>query len=262
MPKAIIKTDERLTHQIYWGREFGAGLRKHGWEVAILDRNSGREIPKCDLLVLWGIRNQDAIKRQKGRGDEVCILERGYIGDRFAWSSVSFGGGLNGRGIYHGPLDDPSRWQKHFSHLMKPWTDNATGYALIMGQVPGDTAVKNVDLPRFYRQAADALTAKWMQTRFRDHPRFHNKPKPIANDLAGAKCVVTWNSNSGVDAVLAGVPTITMDIGAMAWDVTGHEFAMPPKPDRTAWANAIAWKQWTLEEMKSGYCWEMIGAKS
>lgn len=258
MAKAIIRTDERLTHQVYWGKEFGNGLRKHGWQVEIIDRNRQREIPKCNLLVLWGIRNQDAIKLQKGRSDEVCILERGYIGDRFAFTSVSFGGGLNGRGRFHGPLEDPSRWQKHFSHLMKDWQDKPSGYALIMGQVPGDTAVANVDLNAFYKLAANAMAKHGMETRFREHPRFHNKPRPIADDLAGAQCVVTWNSNSGVESVLNGIPAIAMDIGSMAWEVAGHEFAMPPKPDRSEWAHAIAWKQWTKDEMASGYCWEMI----
>lgn len=258
MAKAIIRTDERLTHQVYWGKEFGNGLRKHGWQVEIIDRNRQREIPKCNLLVLWGIRNQDAIKLQKGRSDEVCILERGYIGDRFVWSSVSFGGGLNGRGRFHGPLEDPRRWQKHFSHLMKDWEGKPNGYALIMGQVPGDTAVANVDLNAFYKLAANAMAKQGMETRFREHPRFHNKPRPIADDLAGAQCVVTWNSNSGVESVLNGIPVIAMDIGSMAWEVAGHEFAPPPKPDRTEWAHAIAWKQWTKDEMASGYCWEMI----
>lgn len=258
MPNAVIRTNERLTHQIYWGREFGNGLKHHGWQVDLADRTKTNQIPKCDLLVLWGIRDQEAIKLQKSRGDEICILERGYIGDRFAWTSVSFGGGLNGRGIYRGPLQDSTRWQKHFNHLLKEWNDRPNGYALIMGQVPGDTAVKNVDLTAFYRIASNTLIAKGMETRFREHPRFHNKPRPLENDLAGARCVVTWNSNSGVDSVLAGIPVVTMDIGAMAWDVSGHELAMPPKPDRTAWAHAIAWKQWTKDEMASGYCWDMI----
>jgi hypothetical protein len=45
----------------------------------------------------------------------------------------------------------------------------------------------------------------------------------------------------------------------MAWDVTGHELEMPPTPDRTAWAHALAWKQWSREEMESGFCQEAIG---
>lgn len=259
MPKAVIKTDERLTHQIYWGREFGAGLKRHGWEVQILDRNAWPQIPKCDLLVLWGIRNQDAIKIQKGRGDEVCILERGYIGDRFAWTSVSFGGGLNGRGHFRGPLADPSRWQKHFSHLLQEWNNKPDGYALIMGQVQGDTAVRNVDLNSFYAKASNAFASQGIQTRLRQHPHGRSNATPIGADLDGARCAVTWNSNSGVVSILMGVPAIAMDAGSMAWDVAGHELKQPPMPDRTAWAHAMAWKQWSLDEMKSGYCWEMIG---
>lgn len=256
---AVIATHERLTHQVYWGKAFGDGLKKHGWRVGLYNRDHFSSVPTCDLFVMWGIRRQDLIKQQKARGREVCILERGYILNRFQYASVSFGGGLNGRGIYRGPLNDPSRWQQHFAHTMKPWREQE-GHALIMGQVPGDTAVANVDMPAFYKKAALAFCDLGIPTRFREHPRFHKTERPLEKDLANARCVVTWNSNSATDAVLAGIPAIAMDEGSMAWPVTGHSFFPPPKPDRTQWATALAWKQWRDDEMTTGYCWEQINA--
>jgi hypothetical protein len=84
--------------------------------------------------------------------------------------------------------------------------------------------------------------------------------RSLEADLSGAAIVVTWNSNSGLDAVINGVPTVTMDKGAMAWDVTGHSLGeVPPTPDRTAWCHALAWKQWSKGEMVSGECWEAVG---
>src|SRR5690606_28831613 len=80
------------SHQHTWGGAFGKGLEKHGWTVTY-----GSATRACDLLVLWGVRRRDWIARQKAAGGEVCILERGYLGDRFFWTSVSFGGELNGR---------------------------------------------------------------------------------------------------------------------------------------------------------------------
>jgi hypothetical protein len=265
--RACVVARQASEHQSGWGTAFARGLRKHGWEVDIRENSA-----PADLVVFWGVRRQDEIRAQKARGGRVCILERGYVGDRFKWTSVSFGGGLNGRGQFRGPLDDPSRWEKHFSKLMKPWRGIRGGPVLILGQVPTDMSVRGVDLNGFYQEAARAFRAKKFEVRFRPHPKAPDeRPQgieiwPAGQDLAKAfnevACAVTWNSNSGVDAVLAGVPTVAMDQGSMAWGVTGHELAMPPQPERAAWAHSLAWKQFTAEEMASGECWEAVGCPS
>lgn len=259
--KAIIIARPGAHHHPTWGGAFAAGLRRHGWQVRLQ-----ADVEECDLLVMWSARREDRARQQIASGGQVCILERGYLGDRFAWTSVSFGGGLNGRGEFRGPLADASRWNTHFAHLMKPWRDVPGGYALILQQVPGDKAIQGVDMEAFYRRAGAAFAH--MPIKIRPHPRAHPKdgsPVMVAAqaslqaDLAGAACAITYNSNSAVDAVLAGVPTVAMDRGSMAWDVTAHAFEDPPRPDRSAWASALAWKQWRLEEMESGYCWEVVG---
>lgn len=272
MKRAIVVWHRKVgDHQRTWGSDFAEGLRRHGWQVKVQEQT--RPTEPCDLLVLWGVRQKDMIAAQKASGGEVCILERGYIGDRFKWASVSFGGGLNGRGEYRGPLDDPSRWEQHFARLMKPWRAPKNDLALIMGQIPADSAVSGVSLPNFYNAAFQAFSKAGFDVRVRPHPgtrhhvaeRYVGLPTvspqiPITDALADAAVVVTWNSNSAVDAVLAGVPAVAMDQGSMAWPVTGHDLTPPPMPHRDAWAHAMAWKQWTKDEMASGECWAAIGA--
>jgi hypothetical protein len=252
--RAHVVAGPHLAHQGAWGSAFAAGLRRHGWHVSM-----GSQPEPCDMLVLWGVRQQGWIEQQRRNG-EVCILERGYVGDRFAYTSVSFGGGLNGRGIFRGPFHDGSRWDRHFGNLMQPWRQRQ-GYALIMGQVPGDQSIKGVNMDAWYRTATEAYRMAGFEPRFRPHPHGNGAAyASLASDLAGAALVVSWNSNSAVDAALAGVPTVAMDRGSMAWDVAGHELgAMPPVPDRTAWANRLAWCQWHADEMRSGDCWAAVG---
>lgn len=259
MKEAFIVANERAAHQKSWGGAFAAGLKRHGWKVSIGNAVTRRP---PDLLVIWGTRKKPIIDRQKATGGEVCILERGYVGNRFEWTSVSFGGGLNGRGKFRGPLNDPSRWLEYFPDIMQPWRDNPNGYPLLLQQVPGDMSLRGVDMPGFYRKAVDAFK----RVKIRPHPNlkpsagsaFTDAQTSLVSDLAGAAFAITWNSNSAVDAVLAGVPAIAMDKGSMAWDVTGHALEVPPKPDRQAWANAIAWKQWSKSEIEDGFCWECI----
>jgi hypothetical protein len=123
-------------------------------------------------------------------------------------------------------------------------------------------SVSGVDLGAFYTKAAEAFTRCGLKTRFRPHPHKRTDVRPLAEDLAEAALVVTYNSNSAVDAVLAGVPAIAVDRGSMAWDVTGHVLGelRLSVPYRAAWAHALAWKQWLPEEMASGDCWAAVGA--
>lgn len=261
MKRAVIIANERAEHQRTWGSAFAEGLKRHGWRVT-----TGRHHQPADLVVQWGIRRQDWIDATKHAGGEVVVLERGYVGDRFAWTSVSFGGGLNGRATFRGPFHDASRWNKHFAHLMQPWQSRDSGVALICGQVATDAAVAHVDINQFYQRAQVAYAALGIETLFRPHPlanRLRPQPsRPLAEDLARAAVAVTFNSNSGVEAVLAGVPTVAIDKGSMAWDVTGHELTLPPTPDRTAWAHALAWKQWQMDEIADGTCWAHVGRET
>lgn len=264
MKSAVIVVRSGMDHQKGWGGAFARGLVQRGWKVSIRDKPA-----RCDLLVMWGVRNVPALRGMVGSSiGELCVLERGYVGDRFTWTSVSFGGGLNGHGVFRGPLTDASRWKTHFAPLMREWRDRPDGYALILKQVAGDSSIRGVDIGAFYERARAALEPM-MPVKFRPHPNMHPRQgemhlaavkASLADDLDGARIAVTFNSNSGVDAVLAGVPTIAVDRGSMAWDVTGHSLQVPPDaPDREAWAHALAWKQWRREEMESGYCQEMVG---
>lgn len=257
MPQAVLLVLPGLAHQQPLLASFAEGLRRHGWQAEITTRWR-----PSDLLVVWGVRRKGDIAAQRQHGGQVCVLERGYVGDRFYWTSVSFGGGLNGRGRFFGPFEDGARWGRLFGDLMQPWRTNDDGPVLICGQVPGDASLSNVDAPAFYKRASQVFADQGFDVRFRHHPKAPYAPTPVrtlAEDLAAARFAVTWNSNSGVDAVLAGVPTVVADAGGMAWSVAGHDLKPPPRPDRTAWAHRLAWCQWAPDELTSGACWDVVG---
>lgn len=252
-------------HQNVWAAAFAAGLKRHGIVADIRGATA-----TCDLLVMWGIRNKRAIEEQKAHGGDVCILERGYLGDRFHWTSVSFGGGLNGRGQFRGVRDDPTRFEINFGHMMQPWQDR-DGPALLIGQVPGDMSLEGHDIDQWYRDVAAALRGAGRKVLFRPHPlateRGFRPPKLDGVEIVGGRLsdvltrcgtVITFNSNTGVESVLAGVPTMTADMGAMAWDVTTHDPHEKIMPPRERWAARLAWMQWTLDEMESGACWDRV----
>ena len=81
----------------------------------------------------------------------------------------------------------------------------------------------------------------------------------LAADLKDAYCVITYNSLSGVEAVLEGVPVFAMDGGSMVHPIAHHSYAqienLSYDIDLTEWQNKIAYTMWNKEDVQSGECW-------
>lgn len=238
------------------------GFKRHGLSPSLVQ--VGQASP-CDLAVCWGVKKIAEMKS----GRRALILERGYVGDRLnTWTSVGFDG-LNGRADFRNAGKDSSRWDRLFGDHLLEWFEPGTGdYVLVMGQVAGDAALQGMNIERWALNVMDQLRAKGIPARYRKHPlgtmggRLATYPQadgPLQEVLERASWVVTFNSNSGVDAVLQGVPTVAMDAGSMAWEVTGRSPVLqPPAPDRERWTAELAWTQWSLEEIRRGDAWDHL----
>lgn len=239
------------------------GLRRHGIEiVAPYDRTA-------DFLVCWSWRTGDRLRRS-GFLNPILVMERGYIGDRMkVWTSLGWDG-LNGRARFPKAQDNGERFWKHHGHLAREW-EQIDGYWLVIGQVLGDTALEHVDFNKWLVETIAGLHRLGMDAKFRPHPEAVRRGQSfrvresywldgtLEEAFAGAAAVVTFNSNTGVEAVVAGIPTVTMDEGAMAWPVTSHSiFDEPYMPDRNEWFRDMAWRQWTMEEIETGAAWEVV----
>lgn len=242
------------------------GLKRHGFDPVIVPKGS---MPPegSPFIVCWGWREGNRLREA---GHNVLVMERGYIGDRFYWTSLGWNG-LNGRATWNAPADKGERFEQHHGHLLKPWKSGGD-YALIIGQVRGDAALMNVVIDQWYVEAASALRQRGLKVMFRPHPESIRRKidgralldsridGSLEDAFAGASCVVTYNSNTGVDAALAGVPVVAVDEGAMARSVASHGIGLPlVTPDRSEWCRRMAWRQWTPEEIASGLAWEHVG---
>lgn len=214
------------------------------------------------VIVAWGWRQAAEYRRA---GWDVLVFERGYIGDRLGrYTSIGWNG-LNGHAEWPKYPDDGGARFRACGFSLAPWKAGGA-YTLLCGQVRTDAAVRGTDMQRWYeRSAEDARAAYGLPVRFRPHPgeikRGIAQPVrgcetdrgPLADSLAGAAHVITYNSNTATDALLAGCDTVAVDTGSMSYGVSGATIGEPCKRDlREAWAHALAWKQWTLEEIASG----------
>jgi hypothetical protein len=250
-------------HQIEHANALAEGLDRHGVEATIY-REERREWPAEDVVACWGWRLGKSLR---DAGKDVLVLERGFI-DRMNWTSLGWNG-LNGRASR--PQGSPGRFWRSFPRVLRKWAPSGS-YGLVIGQVVGDMSVAGVDLPNWYASAAREIQSLGLDARFRPHPVAieHGEPanvpgtqttfRSLAEDLADAAVVVTFNSNTGVDAMLAGKPTCVFDAGSMAWPVAVRNcVSIQDEPmDRLPWAESLAWGQFSLDEIRSGFAWDCV----
>lgn len=260
-----IYADQMYRHHRIFSRIFAEGLKRHGYSFSV--RNN-RDYTPTDLAVIWGHRQHEIQKGQRSRGLDYLVMERGYIGDRFKYTSMGYNG-LNGKAEHHAQDMPHDRWQVH-RHLLKPWHDG--NYVLIMGQVAGDASIAHTDIIGWYKRTYETCKFVFgddMPIYFRPHPcsRVMAPELPHLRVLAGdlkeslsrAHCAVVYNSNSGVDAVLAGTPIIACDRGTMAWPMARHTFGtVMNKPDREQWAADVCYCQWRDDEIEDGTAWDHL----
>lgn len=258
----------RLPHADPYLAAFAAGLKRHGVTAVEV---AAAEVRPCDLAVFWGARRPEIVAVQKACGGQFLVAERAYLKDRFGFCSLGYGG-LNGRADFCNAGMPGDRWDKHFAYLMRPWRAGGRT-ALLLGQVRGDASIEGADFAGWLDKAVAALRAAGHDVRYRPHPqdpdfgpradlKVPRHAGTLDQALSDAQFAATWNSNSGVDAVLAGVPTIACDKGSMAWAVAGHSIdTPPPMPDRTQWAQDLAYCQWTEDEIAQGEAWAHLRRK-
>lgn len=249
-------------HQNSHAQLLAAGCRAHGIAASVEPRQFH---PKTHLVACWGWRIG---KRLREAGHEVLVMERGYLGDRFSWTSLAWNG-LNNRAEFDRiPQDGGERFRKHFGDLLQPW-DPTGSYTLIVGQVRGDMSLQGRNLTPWYEEQVRRLPGEKV---FRPHPESLRKGHvdeapagarrdsgPLLPSLKGARLVSTFNSNTGVESVLAGKPTLVEDCGSMAWHVRNAPDDPDSEQDRAGWAAQLAWKQWTADEIRSGFAWDHVG---
>ena len=262
-------------------KSFYAGIPVNNGLTAQL-RDVHRPLPS-DIAVVFGIRKEkvpisyargEVIKRQLAAKKPVVVLETGYVkrGDGDDHYYAAGLNGLNGRADFRNRNMPGDRWAKLGVEL-RPWRSQGI-HIVVCGQVPWDASVQHHDHLGWIRQTISRLNGyTGRRIIFRPHPLARNlnygslfgadeiSTRPLDQDLAGAHAVVTFNSNTGVDSVIAGIPTFTVDPGAMAWEVSDHDLSEIEKPnfyDRQQWANNLAYTQWTMAEMAGGWAWSHL----
>lgn len=248
-------------HQVQHQQAMAEGLRAMGHEPVLI--HYARQCTTKHVVV-WGWRNGKPLRE---RGHEVLVMERGYIGDRFKHTSLGWNG-LNGHATFPTYEDDKGkRFAEHGGRLL-PWNSMGGESVLILGQVPTDMSLQGKDLMPWYETMVKQIDAIGLEPVFRPHPDLARKgirqvvkgatpsTGTLDDALANAMFTICYNSNSSVDSVLAGVPCVIGNKGSMATPMCHlieDRLVLPVGFQagcvREGWANQLAFKQWTVEEI-------------
>lgn len=251
-------------HHLYWLGLLSEGLKRHGVRVKIIQEERPQTI-EADFVAVWGWRMASKVS-----GVPVLVCEHGYLGERMTeWMSLGWGG-LNGRADFCN-ADVPGDRAKHWLRSLKPCRPFGAGPVVVMGQVGGDASWGNVSPESWYKHVVGALRRAGHEIRFRPHPK-HPQYQPgvfrredifrgsLDDVLGEASGIVTFSSNSGVDAVLAGAPTIAWDEGSMVYGLVPSDlpFRTIDEVARLRWLELTAYCQWSISEIENGTAWEHV----
>jgi len=205
---------------------------------------------------------------------------------RYGWWSYQ-----NGIGVFNNEEVDDTRWKKFLSSTglkIKEWKSGGDSI-IIMGQVHIDSAVISLyekGYPHFYAWVEEIIfeIRKYSDRNIfiRPHPGDHmfawllenaenldknyknitvgnSKITDLYDDLKNAYCVVTYNSNSAVEALCEGIPVFALDRGSTAYDVAHTDLSqienLNYSIDISNWCHKVAYTMWTDGEVERGETW-------
>jgi hypothetical protein len=236
----VIHANAQVPWQEKRGNYFAEGFKKVGICCRFTKSRirEGGELPVLLGTTFWRGVEDD--------GGEYLLVDRCSFGDTETFVSLVWNG-HGRRGDHKIPENvNGDRWGK-YGTPMRPWQKNGKRRVLC-GQTE---SYGPVSLEEWYRRTVP------FATHFRTHPAGHNPTSlPPAFDFRGAGLAITLNSSVGVQAVLDGIPTVAMDEGSMAWEMSSHDCNEPQVTHaRTPWVHRLAWTQWTDDEIREGIPW-------
>jgi len=231
------RTNERIAH-------FGEAL---GAEITYRDNPIN-----CDLAITAGFQIHPGMTAAMEQGVPIIVLETPvwHFGDKHASYTWAYNG-LHGGG-WTPPVPDYERYTPH----LHPWRDWEEGEITIFGQVHKDKALRGSDHAAWILSVQSALP----KATYRPHPITINKfaedqLEPFDEVMARTTLAITYTSTTGSECVIAGIPTIAVHPGSLAYEVASHTLTEAPKtPDRWDWIRKLAFRHfWTQEPVDTEY---------
>ncbi len=252
------------------------GVSRLGYEVTKYDHWQTGGLPEADLVCIHGLRGQgqDILDHYKEAGTPLIAFDHGFIDRVFTQDDYATGYwyvGLGGLGWSPDGVDGSRA--KRLIYDIKPRREGPIKRVLITGQVAYDSSHRmgHAELSKEYVRMKDWLETKGVQVSFRGHPQCPEVNPGIRQDgirtlseaLEDYDLVCTINSNSGLDAVMAGLPvmiTKPCHYQSVAYPF-GFDLAKIKPPTESMVQRLIerlSWSQWRALEIAEGLPFQFL----
>jgi hypothetical protein len=240
--------------------------------------------------VIWSVLfngrmtgNRSIWEKAKNQGKPVIVLEVGGIKRGTTWKV-----GIDGinRDAYFNDGKNNNDRARSLGLFLKPWRQDGD-YILICGQ--HDKSLQWQGMPRMSKWIMDTIEQIQEHSArpiiFRPHPRcplhdiehqyrnvYRQQPLRVEGtyddfnlSFAGAHAVISYSSNPGPQALLAGVPAF-VSTSSLAYDAANdidflHDIEEPFRPDRQQWLNDYAHTEYTIKEIAQGIPLNLLTCK-
>lgn len=245
------KTVIIMTFNDVFGQQLAQSFRKLRWNVKQMTPTDRYQ--SCDLLIIKSARRPHLVDQYTQNSIPVFIYDWGYFHRVNAPDQHRDGHWQ----ISYQELNNMPDW------VLPPDRFNSTsavigrknhdkdGYVLVCGQMPNDAAVAGTDHKLWLIEQCEHYIEQGYDVRYREHPRggvklsYPTAHKDLMTAMRGARFIVTYNSNVGHDALLAGIPVVC-DPSAPYAELSGEN--LPSKPKRLKYFSRAAYGQWTYKE--------------
>lgn len=225
----------------------------------IKDVSLYRPNEKPPASVSYGIlRGADTIfKACQTHNVEFWEIDRGYFrpGHFDGYYRISLN---HTRVAYNPDIDLPSDRWKQLKIEIEPWKKEEIGHILFLPPTEAVADFYGFDLDQWVDTIQRDLinyTDRPVVTRYKND----NRNTPIEYDITGAHCVLGYNSNSLVEALIQGVPAIQLQAAdILGWNrYTLKDIEGDLKDcDREKFFRFLSYSQFTLSEFAKGYGWK------
>ena len=216
---------------------------------------------------------------------KLLRLGRNRYADDYGYYRVGLNGFLQDDADFNNADSPSDRWERLSRELhlqLRPYRQ-AGRHVLVVGQNPGDTSLRGADIFGWMQQTI--IRARQVTQRpiiVRPHPvtpeakmrefaeRFarldgivldYPPKQTIQAVLEDCWVLLAYSSSATIDALIEGVPCITLDPANLAWPVSDHDVAMIERPtlfQREQWLYDLAYAQWSPAEMQTGRAWRHL----
>lgn len=252
-----------------------AGAKKHGFHT--VHCLSTAEIHTFDILVVKGFRehSREFAKIANKHNVPVIVIDAGHLRRKEGYWQI----GINNLN-WVTPFDQPSDRFDRLNLAISEPPVSLGEYILLCGQVVGDAqhpfpTVEGLNL-MYERLVAQIKDHTPLPVYFRPHPGFNRSPphlidkllsceEDIFEQISKARCVVTYNSGAGNEALLRGIPVYShssMFYRPTYWDLSLksldpiHEPPHTTYDERASYFHRLAYSQWNCANFQDGEVWD------